>query len=271
MPHTRRRIFVLLALVLAASVVSSCRRAIVIVPASDRGYTARDTLYGTRDGNRVRVTFRHDTTWRVDTVRTVITDTIYRGGTRVIARRDTIFVRDTVVRVVGAGRVDTIRVIRRDTVYRNQAPARPDTVRVVARDTVYRNQAPARVDTVYRNQAPPRVDTVRVQVVRVDTLRLTIRDTVVRTVTVRDTVRVAGQRTLFVPPGHYPPEGQCRVWIHDKPPGQQDRAAPCNALGNIPAGAFILFGGEAWDFDYDWVAAARTMAVPPQIVALKRR
>jgi hypothetical protein len=242
MHPTRRRILLLLALVFAGGFVSSCRRAIVIVPATDRGYTARDTLYGTHDGNRVRVTFRHDTTWRVDTVRIVETDTLFRG-TRVIARRDTVLVRDTV--------------------YRNSAPPRVDTV--------YRNPVPARVDTVYRNPAPPRVDTLRVTVVRVDTIRLTARDTVVRTVTVRDTVRVAGQRTLFVPPGHYPPTGQCRVWIHDRPPGQQDRAAPCNALGNIPAGAFILFGGEAWDFDYDWVAAARTMSVPPQIVALKRR
>ena len=220
MHPTRRRIFLLLALVFASGFVSSCRRAIVIVPATDRGYTARDTLYGTRDGSRVRVTFRHDTTWRVDTVIVMVTDTLYRG-TRVIARRDTVFVRDTVVRRVGAGRVDTVRV------------------NVV------------------------RVDTVRVSVVRVDTVRVNV----VRV----DTVRVAGQRTLFVPPGHYPPDGQCRVWIHDKPPGQQDRAAACNALGAIPAGAFVLFGGDAWDFDYDWIAAASRMTVPPQIVALKRR
>ena len=26
-----------------------------------------------------------------------------------------------------------------------------------------------------------------------------------------------------------------------------------NALGTIPSGAFILFHGDAWDFDYDWV------------------
>ena len=74
---------------------------------------------------------------------------------------------------------------------------------------------------------------------------------------------------LFVPPGQYPPAGQCRVWIHNRPPGQQRDAAACDALGDIPAGAFVLFGGEAWDFDYDWVA--NPGGAPPQIVALKRR
>ncbi len=71
MHPTRRRVFLLLAPVLA----------------SDRGYTARDTPSMAR-----------------------ATGTIYRGGTRVIARRDTIFVRDTVIRRAGAGRVDTVRV-----------------------------------------------------------------------------------------------------------------------------------------------------------------
>ncbi|MEX1182028.1 MAG: hypothetical protein WEF86_02255, partial [Gemmatimonadota bacterium] len=87
------------------------------------------------------------------------------------------------------------------------------------------------------------------------------------------TVRVPGRRHLFVPPGHYPPDGQCRVWIHNLPPGRQAKAAACDALGEIPAGAFVLFGGEAWDFDYDWIAeaAANPDAVPPEIIGLKLR
>ncbi|HUE77768.1 MAG TPA: hypothetical protein VMM83_07495 [Longimicrobiales bacterium] len=152
-------------------------------------------------------------------------------------------------------------------------------------DTIMRVDTVVRADTLWVEGARTilRVDTVRVRdtVVRVDTVRVstteTVVDTVLRVDTVRvavhDTVRVAGQRMLFVPPGHYPLAGQCRVWIHDLPPGRQARAAACEALGEVPAGAFILFGGEAWDFDYDWLAVAEDDpdAVPPEIVAVKRR
>jgi hypothetical protein len=245
---------VLLVTVLVGGSIIGCRRAVVIVPQRDNSYTARDTLYGTHKGNNVRVTFRHDTTWRVDTVRR--TDTLWRAGSRV----------DTVLFT----RVDTLapgnpfRRPTRDTVYRR------DTLRLVVRDTV------RRVDTVRISNPSPlrRVDTVRVVVRdtirRVDTVRVSNPSPVQRVDTVvrRDTVRVGGQRMLFVPPGQYPPEGQCRVWIHNVPPGQQARAAACDALGAIPAGAFVLFGGEAWDLDYDWVARG---GAPPQIVALRRR
>ncbi|MEX2181445.1 MAG: hypothetical protein WD771_05345 [Gemmatimonadaceae bacterium] len=194
---------------LAAASSTGCRRAIVIVPQTERGYTATDTLWGRYKGNNVRVTFRFDTLWRRDTVTRL--DTLWRAGTRTLVR------------------VDTLLVLHVDTVVRR------DTVRVTVRDTI----------------------------------RVTVRDTI--RVTVRDTVRLAGRRQLFVPPGQYPPDGQCRVWVHDLPPGRQAAAAPCNALGTIPAGAFILFRGDAWDFDYDWVEEARRGAVPPEIVALKRR
>jgi hypothetical protein len=65
---------------------------------------------------------------------------------------------------------------------------RVDTVRVAAPTPipVPVSQAPVR---------PPRTGA------RVDTV------TIVR----RDTLRVPGRRQLFVPPGQYPPEGQCRV------------------------------------------------------------
>jgi hypothetical protein len=215
---------------LALGSATACRRAIVIVPAPSGGYTARDTLYGQMDGKNVRVTFRFDTLWRVDTVLQV--DTLWRGGTRYIVRRD--------------------------------------TIRIASKDTVFI------VDTVVRRGLAGRVDPVRVPapttVVRVDTVRIVVTDTLIRrqTVTRTDTVRVAGQRMLFVPPGQYPPDGECRIWIHDLPPGRQARAAPCNVLGPVPAGAFILFAGAAWDFDFDWVAEARRGRVPPEIVALKR-
>ena len=69
------------ALMLAVTLgISGCfRRTFVVVPQRAGGYTQRDTLYATREGNQYRVVFRHDTTWRVDTV--VQLDTLWRGGT----------------------------------------------------------------------------------------------------------------------------------------------------------------------------------------------
>jgi hypothetical protein len=157
-------------------------------------------------------------------------------------------------------RVDT--VVRLDTLWREgtRTVTRVDTV--VRLDTLWR-EGPHTVEQV---ATITRADTV------LDTVRVAITETVVDTLLRVDTVRVKGQRVLFVPPGHYPPEGLCRVWIYDRPPGRQAKPAPCDALGEIPAGAFILFGGDAWDFDYDWVAeaAAHPGSVPPEIVALKR-
>lgn len=47
--------------------------------------------------------------------------------------------------------------------------------------------------------------------------------------------------SLGIPPGHYPPPGQCRVWIPRQPPGHQPAALPCHALGEIPLGAWVLY------------------------------
>lgn len=251
---------ILLGAVLAASLgASACRATYVIVPRPATGYSSVDTLRARSDGRDVRVTFHFDTTWRVDTV--VRLDTLWRGGTRVIER------------------VDTLRRTQTDTVYRRGplqgsrprapiaipvgVPSSSDTIRITTSDTI-------RVTVNDTIRITVR-DTIRLTVR--DTIRLVERDTIVFTDTIvrSDTVRLAGRRMLFVPPGQYPPAGQCRVWIHDQPPGQQARAAPCNALGTIPEGAFILFGGDAWDADYDWVAEARRSAVPPEIVALTRR
>lgn len=241
---------VVFGIILAATLgVSACRRTFVIVPRPATGYSAVDTLYGRSDGRNVRVTFHFDTTWRVDTVTRL--DTVWREGTRVIRR------------------VDTLRVGGTDTVYRRNplqpllpgapgaAPSTSDTIRVTTSDTI-------RVTVNDTIRLTVR-DTIRLTVR--DTIRVIVRDTIVRA----DTVRVAGRRTLFVPPGQYPPTGQCRVWIHDRPPGQQARAAPCDALGPIPVGAFILFGGDAWDADFDWVLEAQRGGVPPEIIALSRR
>lgn len=153
-------------------------------------------------------------------------------------------------------RFDTVTRIRVDTVLR------VDTLRMTTTDPSVRR--PARVGAEREPDLGVVVDTV----FRIDTVRVVVTDTVVRT----ETVRVPGQRVLFVPPGQHPPEGQCRVWIHNLPPGQQAAPAPCDALGEIPDGAFILFGREAWDFDYDWLREARERpgAVPPEIVALQR-
>lgn len=254
------RLMWLLAIALVAF-VAACGRAIVIVPAPDRSYTERDTLYGYIRDDRVVVSFRFDSVLRVDTVTKL--DTLWRGGTRTIVRVDTVRV-PTPVQAPAASPTGT------------RVPPRPTgTTQVPLPDPVMAPAPSPRVDTVYIT----RRDTIRITrrdtvvVTRRDTIRLAGRDTVFRTDTIvrRDTIRIAGRRTLFVPPGQYPPAGLCRVWVHDLPPGRQANAAPCNALGNIPAGAFILFGGDAWDADYDWVLEAQRSRVPPEIVALARR
>ena len=292
-PRLRARTGLLL--LLAGTLIAACSPAYVVVPDRREGYTARDTLHGRLKGKDIRVTFRHDTTWRVDTV--TKWRTIYRNGTRV----DTVVVLDTVR--VGGGRrpfqrVDTVVVVVRDTVWRVDTvrtgilPRRPgqrvDTVRIVVHDTV-RITEPRRPDgrtnplpntpggpvILPRPPVYDKVDTVFIRIR--DTVRVVVRDTIRRvdTVLVRtggvDTVRIPGRRTLFVPPGQYPPAGLCRVWIVDRPPGQQARPAPCNALGTIPTGAFILFRDEAWDADYDWAADPDAARIPPEIMSNRRR
>ncbi len=237
----RSRIAVLGLLATSALLTAACSRTFVVVPRPSGGYTRIDTLRGRAAGRDVLVRFHHDTTWRVDTVHVVRTDTIYRG------------VR-TVVRVDTLVRYDTIRIGSGTTT--RPIPPRRDSVATIN---------PRRVTDVEPTR--PRVDTIRVT--RVDTIRVTRIDTV-RVVSV-DTVRVAGQRMLFVPPGQMPPEGQCRIWFPNRPPGQQPNAAQCASLGNIPVGAFILFGGDAYDADFDWVTEARRTRVPAEIVALTRR
>jgi len=48
--------------------------------------------------------------------------------------------------------------------------------------------------------------------------------------------------TLGVPPGHFPPPGQCRIWMPGVAPGQQAKCVPCTAIdGEIPPGAWVLY------------------------------
>ena len=280
------------AVVLAVAVIggalsTACHPTFVVVPTPGQD-TIVDTVVVNGVPTRTMRIFRVDTVTRIDTV--VRTRTVSRPDT--VLRVDTVVRLDTIYRTrVGAARVDTVlrvdtlRVVRVDTILR------VDTVQVASGGSMPPRLQPrpgggrpARVDTVFRVDTILRVDTLTVPVtetvvrvdtvLRVDTLTVPVTETIVRvdTVTRVDTVRVAGRRMLFVPPGHYPPAGQCRVWVHDLPPGKQAKAAPCDALGAIPPGAFILFGGDAWDFDYDWVweAERNPGTVPPEILAVTR-
>lgn len=78
----------------------------------------------------------------------------------------------------------------------------------------------------------------------------------------------AGPRGLKVPPGHYPPPGECRLWYPGRPPGHQPPPAPCGQLrGRVPPGAFILYNSRAWDADYDWrVHERRNPGTVPEII-----
>ena len=80
-------------------------------------------------------------------------------------------------------------------------------------------------------------------------------------------VIIGAPRTVHVPPGHYPPPGECRVWYPDQPP-----PGPCRRL-HAGHGAFVLHNGRAWDADYDWRTYARRhpRTVPKVIIKIKSR
>lgn len=84
----------------------------------------------------------------------------------------------------------------------------------------------------------------------------------------------AGSRELHVPPGHHPPEGRCRIWHEDGPPGRQPDAAPCEELldHDLEGDVFILYGGESWDGSHDWEAVDLEYpgVVPRPVLALSR-
>jgi len=68
-----------------------------------------------------------------------------------------------------------------------------------------------------------------------------------------------GPRSLKIPPGHYPPPGQCRLWYPGRPPGQQPPPVQCRSLVGRArgTGAFILYNGSPWDANYDWLSHER--------------
>ena len=87
-------------------------------------------------------------------------------------------------------------------------------------------------------------------------------------------VVVTQPRAAKVPPGHFPPPGQCRLWYPGRPPGKQPPPTRCNELrGAAGSGAFILYNSKAWDADYDWRVRDRTNpgSVPAVIVQLSSR
>lgn len=47
-----------------------------------------------------------------------------------------------------------------------------------------------------------------------------------------------GYTRLSIPPGHYPPPGECRVWYPDRPPGHQPPPGRCG--GAVPPGAWLI-------------------------------
>ena len=46
-----------------------------------------------------------------------------------------------------------------------------------------------------------------------------------------------GYTRLRIPPGHYPPPGECRIWYPDRPPGRQPPPGRCSP---VPPGAWVL-------------------------------
>lgn len=78
-------------------------------------------------------------------------------------------------------------------------------------------------------------------------------------------------RAARVPPGHYPPPGQCRIWHPGRPPGHQPPAGHCDSLvGRVPVGAFLLYNDRAWDTEYDWrrQASSRPGSVPDVVLQI---
>jgi outer membrane biosynthesis protein TonB len=73
-------------------------------------------------------------------------------------------------------------------------------------------------------------------------------------------------RHVHVPPGHYPPEGMCRLWYEGRAPGQQPKPTDCSKLkGKIPADAFVLYNGKYFDGGYDWSRAKRS-SIPEKLI-----
>ncbi len=56
-------------------------------------------------------------------------------------------------------------------------------------------------------------------------------------------VTAEGGRSIHIPPGHYPPPGQCRIWRPGVPPGLQSRPGNCHELERrVPTRAYLVYG-----------------------------
>lgn len=42
--------------------------------------------------------------------------------------------------------------------------------------------------------------------------------------------RRGGPAVFKIPPGHYPPPGECRLWVPGRPPGHQPPPKPCGRI-----------------------------------------
>lgn len=54
--------------------------------------------------------------------------------------------------------------------------------------------------------------------------------------------------TLGIPPGHLPPQGECRVWVPGTPPGHQRAPGACSVEATrVPAHGWLVYnpGGKA--------------------------
>ncbi|WP_434131741.1 hypothetical protein [Methylocaldum sp. GT1BB] len=50
-----------------------------------------------------------------------------------------------------------------------------------------------------------------------------------------------GYTRLDIPPGHYPPPGECRVWYPGRPAGHQPPPGQCHRLrAKVPPGAWLI-------------------------------
>jgi hypothetical protein len=50
-----------------------------------------------------------------------------------------------------------------------------------------------------------------------------------------------GYEKLHIPPGHYPPPGECRIWFPGRPPGHQPPPMKCDrARAEVPPGAWVI-------------------------------
>lgn len=64
-------------------------------------------------------------------------------------------------------------------------------------------------------------------------------------VLVRDDRPVPGRRggpaVFTIPPGHYPPPGECRLWFPGRPPGHQPPPKPCGRIqAPVPPSARLI-------------------------------